>query len=507
MKDTDELFRLVKSLDKSEKRFFKLYAQLHQHNNTPQYVKLFDIYDGMQEYDKVRFKKETENTTFFKNTSQLKLYLRNNILNALKVYHKKNQVEVQDYETWGIIRILQLKNFPELAKKILLRIKIRMLKEENYPHLILINRKLIELNQIIDRSSSDLLSLEEKYHKEILFYLQQLELMTKLNQLITKSKIVSYTKERYQQDFKKTYKNILEKDLTSIDKDLLIGLNNKYMFYSLRLTSNLYLDNLEAALSTVDTLLNIIKQPRFDNNSKAKGSLYLKLLSLYSKSLKKTEFWETEDKLTELINKHPELKPTMQYWKFLSIIDFYSRQPDTPPSSFFDKMKIEIINSENKIPVSQQISLLSNLAVLCFIQENYNLCLDYVFHINKTSKVSYNDPYFFHFHLAEILCYFELRNYKQAKTKVLSLRRKLMYIETEDVVPLQLLSLINSLLSASLSENQAKVHKAYQQINNLIIESNSNLILIKYNIRYLQKWINGKSKVLSVDSSGRINVI
>jgi hypothetical protein len=48
---TDPLFLLIKSLEKSEKRNFKLYVKRHSGGEDLKIVQLFDALDKMDEYD------------------------------------------------------------------------------------------------------------------------------------------------------------------------------------------------------------------------------------------------------------------------------------------------------------------------------------------------------------------------------------------------------------------------------------------------------------------------
>src|SRR5690606_11358971 len=48
---SEQLFTIVKSLTKAEKRDFRLYVQRLQSNEDTLYVRLFDILDKMEEYD------------------------------------------------------------------------------------------------------------------------------------------------------------------------------------------------------------------------------------------------------------------------------------------------------------------------------------------------------------------------------------------------------------------------------------------------------------------------
>ena len=50
-RSTDALFQLIHSLQKSEKRNFKLYVQRNSSNNDLKVVQLFDAIDKMSTYD------------------------------------------------------------------------------------------------------------------------------------------------------------------------------------------------------------------------------------------------------------------------------------------------------------------------------------------------------------------------------------------------------------------------------------------------------------------------
>ena len=48
---SEQLFTIIKSLTKAEKRNFRLYVQRLQSNEDVLYVRLFDILDKIEEYD------------------------------------------------------------------------------------------------------------------------------------------------------------------------------------------------------------------------------------------------------------------------------------------------------------------------------------------------------------------------------------------------------------------------------------------------------------------------
>ena len=62
MKPSTELFNLIQSLSKSEKRFFKLSSSLHDAEKN--YLKLFDDIEKKKEYDDQEIKELFKNEKF-----------------------------------------------------------------------------------------------------------------------------------------------------------------------------------------------------------------------------------------------------------------------------------------------------------------------------------------------------------------------------------------------------------------------------------------------------------
>ena len=50
-RSADTLFQLIHSLQKAEKRAFKLYAKRHSANEDLKMIQMFDVIDKMPEYD------------------------------------------------------------------------------------------------------------------------------------------------------------------------------------------------------------------------------------------------------------------------------------------------------------------------------------------------------------------------------------------------------------------------------------------------------------------------
>ena len=97
-----KLFKLIKSMTPSEKRYFKVYASNHRSNNVNKYFQLFDAIDSQKKYDDGALKEviyEGEQLQS-KKFPELKSYLFESILKSLQAYDEKTSV---DYKIKGLL--------------------------------------------------------------------------------------------------------------------------------------------------------------------------------------------------------------------------------------------------------------------------------------------------------------------------------------------------------------------------------------------------------------------
>lgn len=90
MKPSTELFKLIKSLTKSEKRFFKLSSSLQSGDKN--YLKIFDFIESQTKYDEEELKAEFKKETFVKHLPSEKNHLYKLILKSLRSYYSEQSV-------------------------------------------------------------------------------------------------------------------------------------------------------------------------------------------------------------------------------------------------------------------------------------------------------------------------------------------------------------------------------------------------------------------------------
>ena len=118
----DQLFTLVKSLSKSEKRNFKLYVNRFQHRGSTKSLKLFDTLDKLDDYDDALVIDKNRGINK-KNLPNLKRHLYKQILTSLRLIHINKEIDIEIREQLYFALILYGKGMYMQSLKILERIK------------------------------------------------------------------------------------------------------------------------------------------------------------------------------------------------------------------------------------------------------------------------------------------------------------------------------------------------------------------------------------------------
>ena len=120
-RSTDALFQLIHSLQKQEKRNFKLYVKRNSSNEDMKIIQLFDALDAMSEYDEdVLLRKATSLKK--QQLSNTKAHLYKQVLASLRLLENKN-IDIQLHEQLDYARILYNKGLYLQSLKVLDKIK------------------------------------------------------------------------------------------------------------------------------------------------------------------------------------------------------------------------------------------------------------------------------------------------------------------------------------------------------------------------------------------------
>jgi len=121
MKPSSELFDLIKSLSKSEKRFFKLSSSLQ--SGEKNYLKIFDVIEKQKEYNEETLKDAFAHEKFINHLPSEKNHLYKLILKSLRGFHSDNSVSSILKEEIKNVEILYKKALFKECGKFLRRAK------------------------------------------------------------------------------------------------------------------------------------------------------------------------------------------------------------------------------------------------------------------------------------------------------------------------------------------------------------------------------------------------
>jgi hypothetical protein len=152
----DQLWRLVKSLTKAEKRNFQLFANRTGGDGLSKFVQLFNVLDRQSIYDEEQLLSKLPGVRK-QHLSNLKRNLYRQILASLRIIHIRKQIDIEIREQIDFARILYGKGLYLESLKILERIKdVAVEHHQDVQHLeILEFQKLIESRHITRSRQTD----------------------------------------------------------------------------------------------------------------------------------------------------------------------------------------------------------------------------------------------------------------------------------------------------------------------------------------------------------------
>jgi len=121
-RSTDSVFQLIHSLEKSEKRNFKLYVQRNSSNSDMKIIQIFDAMGRMTHYDEGQLLKKLPSIKK-QQLSNIKAHLYRQLLASLRILKSEVNIDILLHEQLDYARILYNKGLYMQSLKILDKIK------------------------------------------------------------------------------------------------------------------------------------------------------------------------------------------------------------------------------------------------------------------------------------------------------------------------------------------------------------------------------------------------
>ncbi len=235
---SNDLFKLVKSMNAGEKNFFRRYAEMHSAGKDSYYMAVFSAVDRLakkfNDYDEKELKKNfSENIQ--KQFPVIKINLYNLILRAMNIYHHENKPENKIKELLENYSILYSKTLYSQCESILKKAKKIARDNELFNDLLFLLRSERTLKRD-SQSIGEFAKTAQEIFEEEQEIIEKLRNLSEFDNLTSKAMQIV---RKYLLDIPRDnpaldeIKNILDNPLLK-DEKLALTYNTKTYFYSVR---------------------------------------------------------------------------------------------------------------------------------------------------------------------------------------------------------------------------------------------------------------------------------
>ncbi|MEM9822066.1 MAG: hypothetical protein AAF985_13380 [Bacteroidota bacterium] len=165
MKNGDDLHKLIHSLSKAEKRYFKMQAVQHTKKEQNNYVLLFDAIERQSVYNEDKLCRKLSRYAFSKNLSKTKYLLFELILRTMQQLHLGRTVRSEIAALLESIELLYRKTNYEQTYNLIIKAKKLALKNELYPQLLSISNWERRVHPYLRKEIQTARTLIEQYRE------------------------------------------------------------------------------------------------------------------------------------------------------------------------------------------------------------------------------------------------------------------------------------------------------------------------------------------------------
>ncbi|MEO8513974.1 MAG: hypothetical protein ABI543_10470 [Ignavibacteria bacterium] len=378
---SDDLFRLIKSLNKSEKGYFKKFAAKNEAGGKQNYIVLFEAIDRMEEYDEEHLKVLLKKESFIKQLPVYKVYLFNLILKSLGLYGAIDNSTAKIRELLEYSKTLSSKALYKEALKLLKKAKETAGKFSS--HLLMLEILVAERNIFSVMPDKNISEIRKKIYEDEIKTTDILKKLYEYSWLSDQMVICveqkgDFTTAQSRSEMEKIYNSELISDYSNAE-----DINMKFYFLHTKLFYHLGKNELTEVRELLKKEIILLEESRFfiDDNPTNYSSCLVNYLLFSQITGARKDVLETITKLNilrkKLKNKVPlslQLKITFQAAN--SEILVYRNSCDMRRGrNVIKRVESELPKYEAEIPPQLKISLLCNIAAFLVLDDNYPAAL------------------------------------------------------------------------------------------------------------------------------------
>ncbi len=499
MKPSTELYSLIKSLTKSEKRFFKLNSSIQ--SGEKNYLKIFDFIEKQKKYDEDELKNHFAKETFIKHLPSEKNHLYKLILKSLRSYYSDQSVSSQLKQEIKNIEILYKKALYKECNKFVKRAKGVAEEYEKFYYLFeLINweKRLLEeayesgvFNQDLDKLIEEETRVIEKLRNLAEYHI----LYSKINYIFRSGGFTRNESER------QVVNEIADYHLIK-GKNTAISTRATTICYYIKGLCAASIRDYEDALINFRKAKTVIeRRPRIKNDLQQRYIYTLTfLLNCY---IDTNDFKNADNIIGELDNlkdqkAYNSLDSKVRLFTSINIgkLQLNNRKGDFKKSiELIPEIEEGVLNFDDKVNKEKKLLFTYNTAYAYFGVGEHKTALKYINEVlNDNEKKLRQDIYSFS-RIFNLIIHYELHNYEFLEYDMKSTARYLNKYEKDYGVEKLFMSQMKGLARIDNSKDKLKALTDFQKkLNTLLKDDRENVILEYFD---LKSWIQSKINEVS----------
>lgn len=498
MKPSTELFSLIKSLTKSEKRFFKLNSALQSGDKN--YLKIFDFIERQKKYDEEELKDEFKNETFIQHLPSEKNHLYKLILKSLRSYYSEQSVSSILKQEIKNVEILYNKALYRECNKFVKRAKALAAEYEKfYYHYELINweKKLLEEafeSGVFDHNLDELIKEESEVIEKLRNLAEYQILYSKINYVFRSG---GFTRNEHE---RKVVNEIADYHLIKGKNTALSTRATTICYYIKGLCSASTRDYEDALINFRKAKSVMDRQPKIRDDIQQRYIYTLSfLLNCY---IDVHDFKNANDVLSELeqLNENsayqsPDSAVRIFASTFIGRMQMYNRQGEFSKAlALIPEIEAKLDHFEDKINKEKILLFTYAMAYAYFGTGDYHKALKCINSLlNDNEKQLRQDVYSFS-RIFNLIIHFELNNHDFIEYDIKSAARFLNKHEKDYEVENLFVSEMKNLARVnSVAERKKILERFDEQLSDLFKIDRENVIQEYFDLRaWIKSKLNGK---------------
>ena len=458
----DQLFTLVKSLTKAEKRNFKLYTNRLPSGSDTKFLQLFDVLDKLQDYDEALvFKRLPEVQK--KHLANLKRHLYKQILISLRLIYIQKNIDIQIREQLDFARILYTKGMYMQSLKILDRIKkIAVEHNQDLLHLEIVEfQKMIEARHItrsrmIENKMEELLK-ESKERSRITLTTSKLSnLNIKIHGYYIQEGVV-----RNDEDIIRAHQ-FFQRNLPEAQQFEQLTFFERVHLYQARMWYNYILLNFKKCRDFAAQWVNLFSvSPQMktkDPDLYMRGLYYLLTFLYFEKDLKEFEYYFKtfeECNIKEYKNLNPNSQSICFVYLNLSRLNYCILKKEFREGiNLIPGIEQEITKSNTYTDIHRILLFYYKFAYFHFCCGEFEKALDYLNEIINLKGGALRTDLHFNSRLLHLIVHYEMGNYDLVDYLIPSIQRAFSKSKDTTKTQLELLHFIKNVIKSPPTDTQ-----------------------------------------------------